>query len=160
MRNKLATALLIIFSVILLIQFSFIYGLPDWTFTKDSYVIANKLILYCSIFVLIICLLVLFKTSKFLILLLGIVFLIFLGIVAYFEFNPIDTTTQSIDKEMLWMSLDGKKLIVRQSINTKTNSVILDTVLVRDFGIFRKIYPREFSLHTTILTDTQLPLKK
>ena len=142
MRNNFTFILFITFSFILLIQFSFIYGFSDWTFTKGFYVIANKLLLYFSIFGFILCLAILLKAPTGLRVFLGVIFTLFFVGTAFFEIKPIDTTTQPVDVKLLSTLSGKKKLIVRQRINAKTNSEILDTVTVKDVGIFRRVFPK------------------
>lgn len=62
---------------------------------------------------------------------------------SYAEINPIDSTTGPIKIQTLRKNTDGSEIIVLKSINTKTNNIILDTILVKDFLIFRKIIIEE-----------------
>lgn len=62
---------------------------------------------------------------------------------SYAEINPIDSTTAPIKIQTLRKNTDGSEIIVLKSINTKTNNIILDTILVKDFLIFRKIIIEE-----------------
>ena len=140
MKNKTSLALTILFAVILIIEYTFLYKFPHWTFTKTNLVIANHLLFYFSIFGFIIALTFLFNAPTLFKILFGVLLTLFLGIFSITEIRPIDTTTKPIDKELLWINIEGKKMIVRQRTNAKTNSEILDTVLVKDFGIFRRIY--------------------
>ena len=144
MRNNFTFRLTLLFLIILLVQFSFIYGFSHWTFIKGFYVVANKLILYFSIFGFILCIAGLFKAPRGLRVFLGITFSLFFLGTAYSEINPIDTTTEPVDIQLLSTFSNNKKLIVRHRINGKTNSEILDTVVVKDVGIFRRVYPKTY----------------
>lgn len=103
-------------------------------------VIINNVILYLSFFGLIFSALFTIKPKSSLIKALGFVFLIAFLLLTYLEFNPIDTTTKPIDLATIKIGTSGKKLTVRQYKNAKTNRNILDTVLVNDQYIFRRIY--------------------
>ena len=83
-----------------------------------------------------------FRVASWLTTSLGIIFLIFLVIVTISEFHPIDTTTEPVDTKTIQSFPDGKKLVVRQYENAKTNAIIKDTVLVKDLCIFRQIYDK------------------
>lgn len=139
-KNRFSFWLSIAFSVFLIIEFVTIYTLPNLTFQNGFLVTINKLLTYFSIFGLILCAMSLFKVGEFLRYSFGVIFLILLGAIAYLEFNPIDTTTQSVDVKILESYNDGSKLIVRQYKNAKTNGKTQDTIRVKDTWIFRSVY--------------------
>ena len=132
----------ILSAIILLLEITFSSLFHHWTFKKGTLIICNKLIIYLSIFALIICSLLLFRASFWLTIFLGIIFLIFFGVLSFSEIYPIDTTTEIVDIKTIQTYTDGKKLVVRQYENAKTNAVIKDTVLVKDIFIFRQVFDK------------------
>lgn len=140
--NKTVLRLTILSAIILLLEITFSSLFPHWTFKTGALIICNKLIIYLSIFGLIICSLLLFRAASWLTSSLGVIFLIFLGLLSYSEFYPIDTTTEPVDIKTVQTYTDGKKLVARQYENAKTNVIIEDTVLVEDVFIFRRIYDK------------------
>jgi hypothetical protein len=123
-----------------LIEFLFSTFYPSWTFTKGSFVIANKIFSYLSFFGLIFFGVFTFKPKSVGTIALGLIFLFLFAILTFFEINPIDTTTEPVDIKTITTQTDGKKLIVRQYKKAKTNAEIIDTVLVEDNYIFRRIF--------------------
>jgi len=140
--NKTSLRLTILSAIILLLEITFSSLFPHWTFKTGTLIICNKLIIYLSIFVLIICSLLLFRAASWLTISLGLIFLIFFGVLSCSEIYPIDTTTEPVDIKTIQTYTDGKKLVARQYENAKTNAVIKDTVLVKDIFIFRQVYDK------------------
>lgn len=140
--NKTVLWVTILSAIILLLEITFSSLFHHWTFKKGTLIICNKLIIYLSIFALIICSLLLFRASFWLTIFLGIIFLIFFGVLSFSEIYPIDTTTEIVDIKTIQTYTDGKKLVVRQYENAKTNAVIKDTVLVKDIFIFRQVFDK------------------
>ena len=140
--NKTVLRLTILSAIILLLEFTFSSLFPHWTFKTGTLIICNKLTIYLSIFGLIICGLLLFRAASWLTISLGVIFLIFFGVLSWSEIYPIDTTTEPVDIKTIQIYTDGKKLIARQYKNAKTNAVIKDTVLVKDIFIFRQVYDK------------------
>lgn len=138
--NKTGLWLTIIFAGILLIEFLFAKFYTGWTFIKGSFVIANNIISYLSFFGLVFFTVFTFKPKSSATIALGLIALLLFSVLTYFEFNPIDTTTKPTDIKTISIQADGKKLIVRQYKNAKTNAKIVDTVLVKDVYIFRQIF--------------------
>jgi hypothetical protein len=93
-------------------------------------------------FGLIFCVILLFKIHPGLTTFIGLTLTFLLFILSWFTFHPIDTYTLPVDKSTLSIFPDGKKLIVRQYKNAKTNRQIQDTVLVKDVFIFRQQFDR------------------
>jgi len=69
----------------------------------------------------------------------GIALFLF-SMLTFLVINPIDSTTEPTDIKTLITQADGKKIIVRQFKNAKTNAEIIDTVTVKDISIFRKVF--------------------
>ena len=136
----MALRLIILFGIILLIEFLFHQLFPDWEFINGVLTISNKLLLYYSILTMLFCLARFFKVNKVLTSIMGSLFFIYLILVTITEIYPMDTTTEPVDIKTLRIENDKRKLIVRQYENAKTNRIIHDTVLVKDIFIFRRIY--------------------
>jgi hypothetical protein len=130
----------ILFAGVLLIEFLFVTFYPSWTFTKGSFIIANNIISYLSFFGLIFFAVFTFRPKSLTTIALGVVELFLFSVVTFIEINPIDTTTEPIDIKTIVAQTDGKKIIVRQYKNAKTNTEIIDTVTVKDNYIFRRIF--------------------
>lgn len=143
-RNKSKSTILltILFAVLLTIEFAFAKFYPDWTFKTGTLVIGNKIISYLAFFGLLFCIALLFRVNAGLKIVLGILFILLLGILSCSEVYPIDTTTEPVDKMVLQTFGDGRKIVVRQYENAKTNAKIQDTILVRDIFIFRRLYEK------------------
>jgi hypothetical protein len=62
---------------------------------------------------------------------------------SYAEIFPIDTTTQPVDITTLQLDKNGNKLVIQEFKNVETNEIIQDTVLVKDYFIFRRIINRK-----------------
>ena len=140
--NKTVLRVTILSAIILLLEITFSSMFLHWTLKKGTLIIFNKLIIYLSIFALIICSLLLFRAASWLTIPLGIIFLIFFGVLSCSEIYPIDTTTEIVDIKTIQTYTDGKKLVSRQYENAKTNAVIKDTVLVKDIFIFRQVFDK------------------
>ena len=140
--NKTVLRVTILSAIILLLEITFSSLFLHWTLKKETLIIFNKLIIYLSIFALIICSLLLFRAASWLTISLGITFLIFFGVLYCSEIYPIDTTTEIVDIKTIQTYTDGKKLVSRQYENAKTNAVIKDTVLVKDIFIFRQVFDK------------------
>jgi hypothetical protein len=112
---------------------------PTLTFMYGALTITNRIIAYFSFCGILFCLLLLFRVDKDLRLILGILIFSFFFINSCSEIFPIDTTTEPVDIAILNTEGNGNKLIVRQYENVKTNEKIRDTVLVKDFFIFREL---------------------
>lgn len=138
--NKTGLYLTLLFAVILLIEFLASTFYKGWTFNKGSFVIANKIILYLSFFGLIFFIAFTFRPKSVGTIALGIITLLLFSILAFFEINPIDTTTEPVDIKTIATQPDGKKVVLRQYKNSKTNAEIIDTVLVNDVFLFRRIF--------------------
>ena len=129
----------IFFGILLLTEILFGQLFPNLTFINGTLTITYRIIGYISFSAFLFCLPLLFKASSWLTVPWGILLFSFLFINSCIEIYPIDTTTQPIDIATLRIDKNGKKLIVRERINAKTNSPIRDTVLVKDVFIFRTI---------------------
>jgi hypothetical protein len=112
---------------------------PRLTFVYGALTITNRIIGYFSFCGILFCLLLLFKVGKDLRAILGIFIFSFFFINSCSEIFPIDTTTEPVDIATLNTDKNGNKLIIREYKNVKTNEEIRDTVLVKDFFIFREL---------------------
>jgi hypothetical protein len=140
--NKASLYLAILFGFILIIEFLFALGFPDWTFKTGFLVIANNILSYLSFWGLVYCTILFFRPAFETQVVCGILFTVLFGIHSCSEIYPIDTITQPNDLKTIQTYNDGKKLVVRQYKNAKTNVEIQDTVLVRDVFLFRRFYVR------------------
>ena len=126
----------------LLAEFLFDKLFPDWNF-RTAFLIKSNRVLVLSAFVgLLFCVLFLFKVDSYLIFFWGITLFFLLVISSWLIINPILSYTFPVDKLTLYVFSDGKKFVVRQYKNAKTNREIQDTVLVKDFFIFRQQFDR------------------
>jgi hypothetical protein len=114
----------------------------NWTFINPGLSIANRIFSYFSFFSLLFCGVLLIRVKRGATLPLGLVFLGLFALLTYGEIKPIDSQTNPIDIATLQTFPDGKKLVIRQYKNMKTNSLVLDTVLVKDVSVFRGLYER------------------
>jgi hypothetical protein len=137
--NILGLWLTIICILILTFEFIFKTYFIAWTFNKSYFVIANRILGYFAFFGFFCFSLYTFKPKSALTILIGIISSLVFFLLAFFEINPIDTTTQPIDISILKILPNKTKLICRQYENIKTTHQIVDTVLVKDISIFRKI---------------------
>lgn len=129
-----------VFGIILLIEIFCGQFVPELTFINGTLRITNRIIGYLSFTGFLFFLLLLLKVNKEITIFVGLILLVFLVINSIGEIHPIDTTTEFIDIATLNTGKDGKKTIVRECFNVKTNGIIRDTLLVKDFFIFRYIY--------------------
>jgi uncharacterized membrane protein YeiB len=137
--NKLGIWMTIICTSILIIQFIFKTYFNSWTFNKSYFVIANRILGNFAFFGFFCFLLYTFKPKSALTILIGIISLLIFMLLVLFKINPIDTTTQPVDFAIIKRFPNETKLISRQYENAKTTQKIIDTVLVKDIFIFRKI---------------------
>ncbi|TMI61960.1 MAG: hypothetical protein E6H07_16980 [Bacteroidetes bacterium] len=140
--NKISLRFAILFGIILIIEFLFAQVFPDWTFKAGFLVITNNILSYLSFWGLVYCMILFFRPAFEIKVVCGILFTVLLGIHSCSEIYPIDTTTQPNDLKTIQTYSDGKKLVVRQYKNAKTNADIQDTVLVKDVYLFRRLYKR------------------
>ena len=126
---------LIVFVEVVINQF-----FPSLTFINTSLVIVNRIIAYLAFFIILFCLVHPVMNKRKSQVLFGFIFFILFMIIVATEIKPVDTTT--VPKEILTFSNlpDGRKIIVRSYVNAKTTSQMNDTVTVKGFFIFRKIY--------------------
>jgi uncharacterized membrane protein YeiB len=137
--NKLGLWLTIICIFILTFEYIFKTYFIGWTFNKSYFVIANRILGNFAFFGFFCFLLYTVKPKSALTIIIGIISSLIFLLLAFFEINPIDTTTQPIDFSILKTLPNETKLISRQYENAKTTHRIVDTVLVKDISIFRKI---------------------
>lgn len=137
--NKLGLWLTIICVFILTFEFIFKTYFIGWTFNKSYFVQTNKILETFAFFGFFYFALYTFRPKSILTKIVGIVSAIIFMLLAFFEINPIDTTTHPLDIAILEKCPNETKLISRQYENAKTSRQINDTVLVRDVFIFRKI---------------------
>jgi len=135
--NKRLTYIL---GILLLIEILCGQFIPKLTFISGEFTITNRIIGYFTFSSFVISLLFLLKAKKWLTIFVGIILSIFFIVNTLAEIYPIDSTTEPIDITVLHIDLKGRKTIVREYINIKTNRTIQDTVLVKDIFIFRYIY--------------------
>jgi hypothetical protein len=132
--------LILFCAIIFFIELTLGYFFPFVSFINSTWTTANKVFTIFSFLGLIYCTVLWLTKNKWVIISLGLLFLIFLVLVAWTEEHPIDTTTNPVDIATLREYGDGKKLIARKYLNAKTNATIEDTVLVKDILVFRQFY--------------------
>ncbi len=116
--------------------------LLNWAFTKGYLNVASKIIFEFSFLAVVLCIALLFKVNKVIVIAFAVIFAFAFVILAYGEIYPIDTTTEPIDVRTLEKHNNGDNLIVREYQNAKTGRIIHDTVKVHDYFIFRKFIGR------------------
>lgn len=134
---------LLSFIIILLADFCLQRIIPEWTFVYDYLVIVYNIIVYCSFFGLLFCIILLFRANVFVTALFGSMLGVILLLSIYLEIYPLDTSTKPRDVLVLTKYNNGQKLVVRKMQNAKTLAEISDTVLVDDFWIFRRVQMRK-----------------
>lgn len=133
--------LMFLFLFILLIEIITEYILPDWIFISGFLTIANRIVMFFSFFALLLCIVSFLKLNKLIVYSLGVFFVIFFCLISLGEIYPSDTTTEPIDIVTLQTNVNGKKIVVRKYKNIQTDLIIYDTIIVKDYFIFRKIFP-------------------
>jgi hypothetical protein len=138
MTKKITIVIFIFF----LIEIAFGQFFPNWTFINGTLSTLNKLAIYFSFLTLILCFTILMNARRAVTISLGVFFLIFFCLLSWTEFHAIDTTTDPIDIAIIHKESDGKKLVIREYKNMKTNRTIYDTVLVKDRFILRQFFEK------------------
>lgn len=136
-RTLMVTTILgiILFTEVLVGQILF----PNLTFINGNWTITNRIVGYLTFSGFIFLFVTLFNSSKMLLIPLGIILFIIFFVNSCAEIYPLDTTTQPKDIAVIQRGEDRRKLIVRERMNVKTNTIINDTVWVQDNFIFRQI---------------------
>lgn len=147
-KARIVKWITIFFSFVLLVELFISIAFPQLTFSYGSLITFNNVLTQSSVLGLIVCLAIMRTKNKKVIIGLAVLFTIFIAFDAYMEVKPIDTTTHPTDIKILNYDDRGNKLVVRDYLNTKTNHKIRDTVLVKDYFIFRLI--KEESSSTSI----------
>jgi hypothetical protein len=132
--------LIIIFAVVLFVEIFFAAFFPNLTFVDRTLTISNSMIVTTAGCGLLFCSILLLRPKRWISVVAGIFFIAFLVSTLQSKISPIDTLTEPIDVATLSTYPDGRKVIIREFTNAKTNGVIRDTVLVKDMFIFRRIY--------------------
>jgi hypothetical protein len=133
--------LIFLFLFIILTEIITEYFLPDWIFISGFLTIANRIVMFFSFFALLFCIVLRLKLHKCIVYPLGIFLIIFFCLIALGEIYPRDTTTEPIDILTIHTNVNGKKMVVRKYKNIETDLIIYDTIVVKDYFIFRKIFP-------------------
>ena len=133
----------LIAGIILLIEVLVGQFFPKVTFVNGSLTIANKIVSYLAVSCFLFGLLLFFRANRFVTAPVGLVLFLFLTINSCSEIYPIDTTTEPIDIALLYKDEIGNKLIAREYKNAKTNATIRDTVLVKDYFLFRELIDKK-----------------
>lgn len=141
--NKTKMLFTVLSGIVLVLEITIGYLFPNWTFINGNLTIAYSIIGYLAFSSFILCIPILFNASKMLTIPLGVVLFIIFFINSCSVIHPIDTTTKPKDIAIVKTYENGNQLIVRKRINAKTNNIILDTVLVKDYFIFRKLLNKE-----------------
>jgi hypothetical protein len=125
--------------IILLGQITIWEMFPEMTFVNGSLNIAYRIVGYFTFSFCILGLLLLFKANSIVTVPLGILLFLFFFVNSCSEIYPVDTTTEAVDIGVLGTYENGNKLIARRYKNVKTHRIIEDTVLVKDYFIFRQL---------------------
>lgn len=112
---------------------------PSLTFVNGNLTITNRIVGYFAFSGFILSIAMLFNASKMLTVPSGILLFLIFFVNSCGEIYPNDTTTQPRDVSILKTYENGNKLIVRECVNAKTNNIIQDTILAKDYLIFRQI---------------------
>ncbi len=131
-----------VFLIFFLIEIAFQLFFPNWTFINGTLSTLNKLAINFGFLTLILCFTILMKAQRALTISLGVFFFVFFCLLSWTEFHANDTTTDPIDIAIIHKESDGKKLVIREYKNIKTNRTIYDTVLVRDRFILRQFFEK------------------
>lgn len=143
-KNKIRILIVtIVLGVILLTEILVEQFFPNLTFVSGNLNIANRILGYFAFSGFLLSILLNFKGTKLVTFFLGVLLLLIFFINSCAEIYPIDTTTQPKDISVLKIYEDSSKLVIRERINSKTNRIIRDTVLVKDNYIFRQIIKNE-----------------
>ncbi|WP_420149826.1 hypothetical protein [Spirosoma sp.] len=133
--------LAIIFAAIVIGEELFAEYGRDITFINGELVRINRFIGITAHVGLPYCIFLLLVKNKLLAHVIPIVLFVPFGLLfVWLELVLIDTTTHPVDIVMLNSDKEGRKLIIRQSLRLKTDSIERDTVWVKDTFIFRKVY--------------------
>ena len=145
MKNRKQFLLLIsIFSGVLILTQILVSTLaPNVGFINGNLTIASRIFGYFAFSAFVFSFLLLVRLNSMVTYVIGVILLFFSLFNSFFELYPIDTTTEPIDLAVLRVDSDGKKLISRQYKNAKTNRLLQDTVLVKDYFIFRTFIEKE-----------------
>lgn len=145
-KNKIGILIVtIVLGVILLTEILVEQFFPNITFVSGNLNIANRILGYFAFSGFLLSILLYFKGTKLVTFFLGVLLLLIFFINSCAEIYPIDTTTQPKDISVLKIYEDSSKLVIRERINSKTNRIIRDTVLVKDNYIFRQFIKNEKS---------------
>lgn len=135
MKRKIALALLALSVLGLMLTSVKKVLYPEWTFNSPG----AYNIFYSAYFSSVV--LLIFSTAMLIVKRwfwgLGLVSIVFCGVLIFGQFHPIDTTTFPKDIETLKKE-NGQKIVLIEYTNCKTNHVYQDTVHVLDKWIFRK----------------------
>jgi ABC-type transport system involved in multi-copper enzyme maturation permease subunit len=150
MKNKRRTILLatIFFGIVLLADTISWYRFPEITFVNGNLDMASNVVIHFAFLGFILGLLLWFKANNMVIVPIAVLLFFIFFINSCAEVYPIETTTEPVDVIVLRRDKNGIKLIVREYKNAKTNRIIQDTVLVKDYFIFREIIESKNG-HTT-----------
>ena len=132
----------ILFSCIVILYIGKCELLPNWAFTRGGLNITSKIIFEFSFLAMLLCIALLVKVNKYIIISISVIFTFAFIIMAWGEIYPIDTTTEPVDTYTIATDSKGQRLIIREYENAKTGSIIYDTVKVHDYFIFRKFVDR------------------
>ncbi len=132
-------SLTLFFGIISITEFIFFNCFQTWTFNQNFLILSNQLFSTFSNCSFIFCLFLIFIKNKFILYSVGVLLVLFFLFNTILTINPIDTTTLPIDINTIEKLGTDKKRIIREYKNAKTNEKIIDTVIVKDIYIFRKI---------------------
>ena len=133
----------IIWGIVLLTEILSGYFFSSITFINGGLIITNRIIGYLAFSSFILCLILLLNEKKNIVIISSILLSIIFLFNSYAEIFPIDTTTQPVDITTLQLDKNGNKLVIQEFKNVETNEIIQDTVLVKDYFIFRRIINRK-----------------
>src|SRR5688572_24673891 len=129
----------IICAVIILLEILLSVFFPEWSVRNGNLHLASQIVFAGAICGIIVAGIFLTNALQGIKWAIAVIAVLITLVSSYLTVYPIDTTTEPYDKSILKQFPNGSKLVAREYKNAKTTREIRDTVLVKDFFIFRKI---------------------
>lgn len=138
-KRRIVFLTTILFGIVMLVDAISWYMFPEIRFVDGNLNIAGRVLVLFSFSSFIFGLLLLFKVNRVAAILAALLLFSVFFINSCAEIYPIETLTEPVDIGVLREENNGTKWVVRKYENAKTHQDIQDTVLVKDFFIFREI---------------------
>lgn len=130
---------LILFCIVFISRQIIEISFPKWTFNRNDLNILYDIIGYVSFFGLLFCILLLLTNRRTVLIPVAILFSLLVSCESYFAAFPFDSQTAPEDFQVIHIYKDGRKLISRKYQNAKTGTWNIDTAIVWDNNVFRRI---------------------